>query len=120
MKYLRQFSIIALISLIGECLNHMIPLPIPASIYGIVILFTLLVSGVIKVSQIKEVSSFLIEIMTVIFLVPAVGLMESFSLLRPYLSAYAVIIVVSTAAVMIVSGLVTQAVIRKAAKKEEN
>ena len=116
MKYLRQFSIIALISLIGECLNHMIPLPIPASIYGIVILFTLLVSGVIKVSQIKEVSSFLI----VIFLVPAVGLMESFSLLRPYLSAYAVIIVVSTAAVMIVSGLVTQAVIRKAEKKEEN
>lgn len=119
MKYLRQFSIIALISLIGECLNHMIPLPIPASIYGIVILFTLLVSGVIKVSQIKEVSSFLIEIMTVIFLVPAVGLMESFSLLRPYLSAYVVIIVVSTAAVMIVSGLVTQSVMRSTEKKEE-
>lgn len=119
MKYLRQFFIIALISLIGECLNRLIPLPIPASIYGIVILFLLLMSGVIKVSQIKEVSSFLIEIMTVMFVVPAVGLMESFSLLRPYLSAYVVIIVVSTAAVMIVSGLVTQAVMRSTEKKEE-
>ena len=39
MKYLRQFAIILLISLAGELLSYLLPLPIPASIYGIVILF---------------------------------------------------------------------------------
>lgn len=120
MKYIRQFAIIALISLAGEILNHVLPFPVPSSIYGILILLVLLSCGMLKVSQIKDVSSFLIEIMPVMFIPAAVGLMESFNLLLPSLAAYAVIIVVSTVAVMGVSGLVTQAVIRKTHAKEEN
>ena len=120
MKYVRQFAIIALISLIGELLNHFIPLPIPANIYGILILLALLMTGALKVSQIREVSSFLIETMQIMFIPAAVGLLESFGVLLPSLGAYAVIIVVSTFAVMAVSGLVTQAVIRRRPAKEEN
>jgi len=119
MKYLRQFSIIAMIALAGEILNHFLPLPVPSSIYGIVILLMLLISGALKVEQIKDVSSFLIEIMPVMFIPAAVGLLESFGLLAPSLAAYAVIIFISTVAVMAVSGLVTQAVIRKTHAKEE-
>lgn len=119
MKYLKQFSIIALIALAGETFNHLLPLPIPASIYGIVILLILLMSGMLKVDQVKDVSSFLIEIMPVMFIPAAVGLLESFGLLMPSLAAYAVIIFVSTVAVMAVSGLVTQAVIRKMHAKED-
>ena len=119
MKYLKQFSIIALIALAGETFNYLLPLPIPASIYGIVILLILLMSGMLKVDQVKDVSSFLIEIMPVMFIPAAVGLLESFGLLMPSLAAYAVIIFVSTVAVMAVSGLVTQTVIRKMHAKED-
>lgn len=120
MIYLRQFMVIALISLIGELFSFLIPLPIPASIYGIVILLALLISGRLKADSIRGAATFLIQIMQVTFIPAGVGLMESFGLLRSSLAAYLTILVVSTYAVMIVSGLVTQHVIRKTQKKEEN
>ena len=119
MHYLRQFMIISLISLVGEGLSFLIPLPIPASIYGIAILLLLLISGRLQVDEVKDVSSFLIAIMPVMFIPAAVGLMDSFSLLSDALIAYAVILVVSTVAVMAVSGRVTQAVIRRQREKED-
>lgn len=118
MKYIRQFMIISLIAMIGEALNALLPLPVPGSIYGIIILFTLLMTGAMKVDAIRETSAFLIQIMPVMFIPAATGLLASFDLLAPKLSAYAIIIVVSTVAVMAVSGLVTQALMKK--KKEAN
>lgn len=120
MQYLFQFMIIALISLIGEMLSFLIPLPIPASIYGIVILLFLLMSGRLKVESIKAVSSFLIAIMPVMFIPAGVGLMNSFSLLADSLAAYIVILVVSTVAVMVVSGRVTQHVIQKQNREDDS
>ena len=120
MHYLRQFMIISLISFIGEVLSFLIPLPIPASIYGIVIMLSLLISGKLKVESVKDVSLFLIAVMPVMFIPATVGLMNSFALLRGSLFAYAIILAVSTAAVMVVSGLVTQRIIRRENKKEDS
>lgn len=120
MHYLRQFMIICAIALIGEMLSFLIPLPIPASIYGIVLLFALLVSGRLKVESIKEVSSFLLAIMPVMFIPPTVGLMDSFSLLRGSLAAYFTIMIVSTIVVMAVTGRVTQRLIRSEKQKEDH
>lgn len=120
MHYLRQFMIICAIALIGEMLSFLIPLPIPASIYGIVLLFALLVSGRLKVESIKEVSSFLLAIMPVMFIPPTVGLMDSFSLLRGSLAAYVTIMIVSTIVVMAVTGRVTQRLIRSEKQKEDH
>lgn len=117
MKYMKQIAIIMLIAFIGEVLNHMIPLPIPASIYGIVIMLLLLTTGLLKVESVKEISVFLIEIMTITFIPATAGLMDSFHLLSGSLMAYIVILVASTYAVMIVSGRVSQAVIRKEKKQ---
>ena len=39
MKYVKQFGIILLISFAGEALNYLLPLPVPASIYGLVLMF---------------------------------------------------------------------------------
>lgn len=119
MQYLKQFTIIILISLIGEALNFLIPLPIPASIYGILILLFLLISGRLKLEDVKDVSVFLIAIMPVMFIPAGVGLMNSLSLLSDSLTAYVVILVVSTIAVMAVSGRVTQHVIRHEKEKED-
>lgn len=118
-KFIRQFAIILLISLIGEAMSFFIPLPVPAGIYGILLLLLLLTTGALKVDQIREVSFFLIRIMPVMFIPAAVGLMQSYHLLAPSLGAYAVIIAVSTIAVMVVSGRVTQRVILRK-NKEEN
>ena len=119
MRYVKQFGIILLISFLGEVLHALLPLPVPASIYGIVLLFLCLQTGLLKVSAIRETSRFLIAIMPMLFLPAAVGLIESWDVLRPVWVPYLVITVVSTFVVMVCAGRVTQGVIRRSRKGKE-
>ena len=118
MKYLRQFMIILLVSCWGELLKYVIPLPVPASIYGLVILFILLETGILKLDAVKETSVFLIEIMPLMFIPAGVGLMESWGDLNSMLVEVVVIILVSTVLVMGVSGKVTELVLKRSANKK--
>lgn len=119
MKYVIQFLIIAAFAFIGELLHWFIPLPIPASIYGIVLLFIALEMKWVKVSDIREVSSFLIAVMPIMFIPAAAGLMESWGAVKSSVWEYALITIVSTFVVMGVSGAVTQFVIWRGKKKNE-
>ena len=120
MKYVKQFGIILLISFLGEILHEIIPLPIPASIYGIIILFFCLELKLISVSSIKETSAFLLEIMPLMFIPAAVGLLEAWDVIAPNWLPYILITLISTFVVMFFSGRVTQAVIRHSRVKEES
>lgn len=112
MKFLIQFLIIIAFSFAGELLHFCLPLPIPASIYGIVLLFLALELKLVKVRDIRETSSFLIAIMPVMFIPAAVGLIDSWHALEGMWLQYIVVTVVSTFIVMAVAGWLTQAVIR--------
>ncbi|MBD5087906.1 MAG: CidA/LrgA family protein [Clostridiales bacterium] len=112
MKYLKQFFIILIISFIGEVLNIILPLPIPASIYGMVLLFLLLFAGILKLEDIKDAGKFLIEIMPIMFIPAGVGLMSSWGVLKPVLVPVSVITIVSLVMVMAFGGRVTQFVIK--------
>ena len=117
MKYVRQFLIILFISFLGELLKYLIPLSVPASIYGMVLLFLALEFKILKVSDIKETSTFLIEIMPLMFVPAGVGLLESWVDLKPICVQVVVIALISTVIVMGVSGRITQRVIRGGKKK---
>lgn len=119
MKYVIQFLIIVAFAFVGELLHWFIPLPIPASIYGIVLLFIALELKWVKVSDIREVSSFLIAVMPIMFIPAAAGLMESWGAVKSSVWEYALITIVSTFVVMGVSGAVTQFVIRRGKKNEQ-
>lgn len=120
MKYLKQFGIIIAVSFIGEILNAVLPLPIPAGIYGIVLLFILLETKLVPLSAVKETGTFLIDIMPVMLVPAAVELMDYWGIVKPQILKYIIATVVSTVVVMIVSGLVTEGIIRlrKKAKTE--
>ncbi|MGN0552829.1 MAG: CidA/LrgA family protein [Oscillospiraceae bacterium] len=120
MKYLKQFGIIMAVSFIGEILNAVLPLPIPAGIYGIVLLFILLETKIVPLSAVKETGNFLIDIMPVMLVPAAVELMDYWGIVKPQILKYIIATVVSTIVVMVVSGLVTQGIIRlrKKAKTE--
>ena len=106
MKFLRQFMIILLISFLGEVLKMFIPLPIPASVYGLVLMLVCLMTGILKTSQVKDAAFFLIEIMPVMFIPAAAGLIDSWGVLRPLILPIMVITVVITVFVMAVTGRV--------------
>ena len=112
-KYLRQFGIILAVTCAGEVMKYFIPLPIPGSIYGLILMFVLLLTKVIKVEHVKETGEFLIEIMPLMFIPAGVGLITSWSQLQPFLVPLLVITVVSTFVVMIVTGKVTDFLISK-------
>lgn len=118
MKYLKQFLIILAISFIGEILKYIVPLPIPASIYGMVIMFICLQIKILKLDDVKSVGKFLIEIMPVMFIPAGVGLMSSWGTLKPVLVPVSVITVVVIITVMLASGWVSQLIIRRNRKKE--
>jgi len=118
LKYLKQFGIILAISFIGEILNNVVPLPIPASIYGIVIMFTCLCTGVIKLSSVKETGKFLVDIMPIMFVPPSVALMDSWGIIKPIWFAFLFISFITTFIVMGVGGWSAQLVIRAGRKKE--
>ena len=113
MKFLKQFLIILAISLIGEILKSVLPFPIPASIYGMVLMFVLLLTGVIKLDQVRDAGKFLIEIMPVMFIPAGVGLMSSWGVLQPVLLPVSVITVITIFTVMGATGLVSQCIIKK-------
>ena len=62
MKLLKQFLIILAISFVGEILKYLLPLPVPASIYGMVILFIGLLTGLIPLNSVRSAGKFMIEI----------------------------------------------------------
>lgn len=117
MKYIKQFALIALLTFIGECLNLLIPLPVPASIYGMVLLFLGLQTGILKLSQLEETADLLLGVMPIFFISPTVSLMSSIGVIKDSLLGVFVVCIVSTAVVMVVTGLVAQFVIRRDQKE---
>ena len=119
MKYMKQFGVILAISLLGELLNHLIPLPVPASIYGLILMMAALCSGLLRVSDVKETAVFLIEIMPMMFIPAAVGLMDSWAQIKGICVPLIAVTLITTVVVMAVTGLVTQFIIRKGGKADD-
>ena len=98
-------------------MKYFIPLSVPGSIYGLILMFVLLLTGVLKVEHVKETGEFLIEIMPLMFIPAGVGLLTAWGILKPVCVPIILITVITTVVVMIVTGRVTQAVIRMDRKK---
>ncbi len=118
MKYLKQFLLILCITFVGELVKYVLPLPIPASIYGLVLMFILLETKVLKVEAVQDAGKFLIEIMPMMFIPAGVGLLNAWDKLKPVLVPVIVIMFISTIAVMGISGKVTQTMIEAEERKK--
>lgn len=112
MKYLHQLAIIVTINFIGEVLNHFIPIPVPASVYGLIILFICLCTGIVKLHQVDDVARFLLAIMPIMFLAPNVSIINSFALVKDQAISLVIIAFVSMSVVMTVTSLTAQCYIR--------
>ena len=108
MKYVNQFCIILAFSFAGEILNCLIPLPVPASIYGLLLMFLALEFKIIKVHHVKEVSSFLLGIMSIFFVPSSVGFINALPLMKKYGLQFFLIAIVSTVMVFAITGQITQ------------
>ena len=113
LRYLRQFLVILAFSFAGEALRALLPLPIPASVYGLALLLVCLCLGLVKVEQVKSAADFLLEIMPVLFIRSVVGLMDLWDVLRSVLLPAVVIAVASSFVVLAVTGHTAQWMLRR-------
>lgn len=117
MKYIKPFLLILAFSFLGELLSAWVPLPVPASIYGLVLLFLALRGGLVKLEHVEKTGNFLISLFPLLFVAPVVALLDCWTLVRDRLLPILAVIAVSTAAVFLVSGVLTQ---RMLDRKEES
>lgn len=108
MQYIRQFGIIILFSFIGELLNKLIPLPVPASVYGLITMFLALKLKVLKLDHVQHASEFLLDVMILMFVPPSVGLIDAWPSFKEMLLPAVVIIIVTMVLVMVTAGWITQ------------
>lgn len=116
MKFVKQLLIILSISFIAEVMEYFIPLPVAASIYGLVLMLIGLVTGLLPLKEVEDAADFLVEIMPIMFIPATVGIMTSIEALKQMLVPLCVISIVSTVLVFGVTGRVTQGIIRRGIK----
>ena len=117
MKYIQQFLVLVSVSFIGEVLHRIIPLPIPASIYGLVLMFCALQFKIMPLKAVEETADYIISIMPLLFIPSTVGLMVAWPVLKMYWLQFILIGIFGTIVVFFVTGHVTQLVIRLLKKK---
>ncbi len=117
MKFLRQFSIILAATAAGEFLRAFIPLPVPPSIYGLVILLLLLIFGAVRLDQVKEAGDYLVEVMPVMFIAPATTLVAYWAQIKGFFLPFMTIVAASTVIVFGVTGKATDLLIDMKAKR---
>lgn len=113
MKYVKQVLIILGFTALGEVLAWLIPFPIPAAIYGIVLMLIALGTGILKTRQVKESSGFMISIMPVLYVPACVRILEYWGVITQNIAAILTITLVSTFLVFIVGALVTQWLLKR-------
>lgn len=118
MKYLNQALIIAAITFAAEILKYLIPLPIPATIYGLLLLFALLKSGILKLKQIEDVGGLLLEWMPLLLVPASASFLTVLDAVRDMLAPVLIMGFAGTAFVMAVTGLVSQFFVRRGKKDE--
>lgn len=118
MKFIRQLSIIMAVSFVAEVMEHMIPLPIAASVYGLILMLIGLVTKIIPLSKVEDAADFLVEIMPILFVPPTVSIMASVEEMKQMLVPLCVISVVSMVLIMVVTGHTTQLILKITQKKK--
>lgn len=106
-------AIIFTAAFLGELLRRLLPLPIPAGIYGFAVLFSALYFRIVRLDQIQETATFLIELMPLMFVAPAAAIIPYFGILMPILIQFIAATTISTVLIFGAAGLATQYVIRR-------
>lgn len=112
-KYVRQILIIFTAAFLGELLRRLLPLPVPANIYGFTLLFGALCFRVVKPEHVHETAAILIELMPLLLVAPAAAILPHFGALMPVLAQFLATVTISTAVIFGAAGRVTQYVIRR-------
>ena len=118
MKYVKQFLIILMMAVLGGLLNWLIPLPIPATVWGMMLMFIALMCGLVKLDQVEDTADFFMGIMPMLFVPLAVGLMDTWQILADYAMPIIIIVVASFFICYAVTGKTADIIITRSSRAD--
>lgn len=113
MKLFREALIILGIYLLGQLLSSSLNLPIPGNILGMIILFVLLCTNVIKVDSISNVTNFLLDHLAFFFIPAGVGLMTSIGIIESTWLQLLIVCLSTTVIIIASTGIIVQTISKK-------
>lgn len=118
MKYLHQAVLIAAVTFLAEIVKYLLPLPVPASIYGLILLFILLKTGAVRLEAVEDVGNLLLELMPLLLVPASTSFLTVLDTIQQMLLPVLIMGFIGTTIVMAVTGCVSQQMIRRKEKRE--
>ncbi|MGL4760300.1 MAG: CidA/LrgA family protein [Sarcina sp.] len=118
MKLLRELLLILVIYFVGEFLSKGLHLPLPGNILGMIILLILLCTKIVKVEQVDDVSTFLLDHLAFLFIPAGVAVLNAMNVLDGHIIQLLIIVITSTMVIMAVTGTIVQIVMKIVDKKK--
>lgn len=115
---MRELALIFGVCLVGEAVEALLPVAFPASVISLLLLMALLLTGTVKVRQIKSVSQFLMDNMAFFFLPSFVGIVQYLDLVAGNLLPLLLIVGLTTPLVYLVTGWTVQLMLLRRRREE--
>lgn len=119
LKNLKGFSIILIVLFLGELIQRRFDLIVPGTVLGMLVFLLLLIFNIIKLEWIDSTSKILLDNMTLFFVPISIGVISVFSDIKDIWLELAIILLVSTIVVMVVTGLTVQFLNKYMGKNEK-
>ncbi|PWI58297.1 CidA/LrgA family protein [Sulfoacidibacillus thermotolerans] len=113
-----QVLLLILFSALGDLIKRILHTPIPGSIFGLLLVFTLLFLKVIRLEWLETGASFLLANLLLLFVPSAVGIIQYQHLMEAEGVRIFLVIAISTVLVMTITGWTTERLSRKREQKQ--
>lgn len=117
---LNEFIILFIINYIGIIISKVFKLPIPGTIIGMVLFFILLYTKVLKVEKVENAVAILILNMTILFMPPAVRILDNIHFLDGQFIKVIILIILTTLITMGTTGKIVQIMIELTEKRKSD
>lgn len=119
MKFFRESILLLSIYFAGKIISNLLNLPVPGSIIGMILLFVLLTSHIVKVEKVENLANFFLDHLAFFFIPASVGLMTSFVSLKGSIFKIILLCILTTIIVIAVTGITVQFICNRKSVKED-
>ncbi|MER0466940.1 antiholin-like murein hydrolase modulator LrgA [Bacillus cabrialesii subsp. cabrialesii] len=116
--FLTQAFIFAVIMLVSNMIAAIVPIPIPASVVGLVLLFLLLCLKVIKLEQVETLGTSLTSLIGFLFVPSGISVMNSLGVMQQYGLQIVLVILLATIILLGATGLFSQMILSLSGKRK--
>lgn len=109
MSKLGQFGLILGTLFVGDFLQNKFNIPIPATILGMIILFVLMLFKIIRLRWVEDMGNILLDHLSIMFIPAGIGIAKELHVFQGNIFTLAIIILISTIVVIVVTGYTVQA-----------